>query len=192
MSGTKRVNLIFLDIDGVLNSKSSVLGERISAKDYQDVYDKDEAYLAAESDNLSQQCVGVLNYLLKQIPDCRVIVHSTWTSYYPIDLVSKHLKRAGVDTSFIVGTTPKKMSSEKVHEIGFALHEIEDGDYEGLEGCEVGEFVIIENTDIFGWGDHPRKDKLYLVDDSVGLSYKDLEPIIRRFVPDYEAPGILI
>ncbi len=172
------MKVIFLDIDGVLNSRNSTfIEDQKNLPGFSDYTDTKEgkALLLFHRDRLDKNSIMCLNYILEKVPDLQIIVHSTWTIYYSIEEVQAALEHMGLTKGRIIGTTPKKFSSEKIHEIGWARQDFEEDYKEPLE-----KYLIIENSDI------GIKKNIHLVDDDIGLCFKDLEKIISHFDPDFE------
>ena len=90
--------IIFLDIDGVLNSQK-----------WYDFYISNEMYKDKSKDfDLDPSAIELLNSILEEVPSVRIVVSSTWR--YDIDDTIDRLKAQGLKIP-VIGKT-----SVKVHE----------------------------------------------------------------------------
>lgn len=91
--------LIFLDIDGVLNTFQSI---------------------EAQTDTLSPECVRQLNQLV-QATQAKVIVSSTWRRVHSLATIESRLKRHGFEAK-LHGQTPYIAGASRAEEIRTWLH----------------------------------------------------------------------
>lgn len=97
--------IIFLDIDGVLNSSKS-------AEYYHNKYggngfggffrEDDEPTL--ENVLWDEDCVELLNDIIKET-NAKIVISSTWRKYYSLDAFKKMFKLYGVENLDIIGRT---------------------------------------------------------------------------------------
>ena len=98
--------ILFLDIDGVLNTDSH-MKENWAGRQVPDY----SIYIQSE-------LVGQLNRVMELVPDLEIVIHSSWGRILDRKTITAALKKKGFAYArSIYGLTPKKMSSEKVHEL---------------------------------------------------------------------------
>lgn len=88
------MKILFLDIDGVLNSMN---------------YSKQvvRRSLIADETSIDPQTVKILQSLLDEMSDLRIIISSTWRRFHSLDELKTILASYGLDSSKILGVTPK-------------------------------------------------------------------------------------
>lgn len=95
------MKVIFLDIDGVLNTADSAGKPRIVVEDEKN---------SVEFNQLDKLCVETFNKIVEAIPDVKIVITSTWRIdciiYHTLHLLYKHLKLQGIKGDMI-GSTPK-------------------------------------------------------------------------------------
>lgn len=97
LRGDRRVRVVFLDIDGVLNSVGTYKFFQKQYKEGDEIPDiKDELCLISMSN---------LNCILKQVPDCKIVISSTWRKTYPLEELIEMFKKYGYEWP-IIGVTP--------------------------------------------------------------------------------------
>ena len=136
------MKIIFLDIDGVLNSEESVVKN---------------SHLGNYRDLPSDPMINNLNYILDNT-NAKIVVSSTWRRLFGKTGMDYLLFLRGVNPDSVIDITPEKMSGydSRGHEITMWLD----------EHPEVTHFVILDDVDTMGL----VKKHLVLVDPSVGLT----------------------
>ena len=183
------MKILFLDVDGVLNSKQHFLaikGFKVPGADT-----LSDADLFAMKRDVAAQNMWVLGYILDQVPDLKIVISSAWRLHYDIESFKELFKIYKLDGSRIIGKTPKKLSSERAHEIREWLNECNVTNL--LEGnrdsCE--RWLAVDDHVIFDLGDNMKSNE-FLTDSWVGLTMHDAFKIIKHFHPEYLPPVILI
>ena len=176
------MNVLFLDIDGVLNH----CGQTIWAQRRQDAgeFKIDYHNKEVESRVNAESCpiaVSNLKLIIEAVPQLKIVVHSNWTSNRDWDFIEKFFTKLGFDTKDWE-TTPKKFSSEKTHEIGFWLH-----DYKDDHNDELPKFKVVDDKSWAYQGLH-SEGAVYLIDPRVGLTYIDAVNLIEFYNPEWEEP----
>lgn len=112
------MKVIFLDIDGVLVTKQSILANRhIHPHDF----DKD--------------CVNVLNHILFET-GAKIVISSTWRLFWNMSELKEHFSKFGIDPDVIIDITPDfNQSMARGLEIAWWLR----------NHSEVEDFVIIDD-----------------------------------------------
>jgi len=177
------MNILFLDWDGVLNNKQHFLmtkGDMVPSADT-----LNDADLFAMKKDTSILNMWVLGYILDNVPDLKIVISSTWRNHYDIESFKELFKIYGLDGDRIIGKTPKRFSSERVHEI----HEWLD-DYQELHHKKA-DWIALDDHPIFHLED-PDKANEVLTDSWVGLSLPDAFKVIKHFKPDFKDPVIMI
>lgn len=185
------MKIIFLDIDGVLNSRTSIMCngvmDELTSKEAL-VHRRDGDHLAAKLDyeveRLDHTQVNCLRYILEKVPDARIVVHSTWRSYFSLERLKEILAGYCVDPDKIIGVTTSRLASQKCEDIAGWLR-----DYKEAHGPHL-EYVIIENTNIDP--DNWFEGHMILVDDDYGLSYRSTMKAIKVLDPEFKEQEILL
>ena len=87
------MKILFLDIDGVLNSME---------------YSKQvvRRSLIADESSIDPKAVALLQTLLEDISDLRIIISSSWRNFHSLESLKTILSSYGLDSSKILGITP--------------------------------------------------------------------------------------
>ena len=129
------MKVIFLDFDGVLNSQTSFLYESNRRKKH-----KEQGVKGKVNETLSLHCCAAFQYVLDKYPDVQVVISSTWREIYDLDWLKAKLKEYHIDSSRVIGVTPKDHGSgNRGYEIAWWLN----------EHPEVTHYVVIDDNT---WG----------------------------------------
>lgn len=148
-------NVLFLDIDGVLNSHQW-FEKRIKSHG-----DEDDTRRQHDLSMLCPDLVGYLNDFLNECP-CKVILSSTWRRNTHIDEMTELLKLKGFDHK-IEGATPihNDRWSLRGNEIREWIRTHVDND------AEFNRYVIFDDdSDMLLW----QKDNFFKIDSFTGLT----------------------
>ena len=173
------MNILFLDVDGVLNSNQNFL----ATKDIK-VYPADtlnDADLFAMKRDTNSNNMWVLDYILDKVPDLKIVISSSWRNHYDIESFKELFKIYGLDGNRIIDKTPIRLSSERVHEIHMWLDDNKD----------VKKWAALDDHVIFNLED-PDKANEFLTDSWVGLTMHDAFDVIKHFNPEFKEPVIMI
>lgn len=112
------MKIIFLDIDGVLNhsetSKNKLQNKSIIVIDMND--EQGIAEIMIEPD-----CIAVLNELVDK-SEAKLVLSSSWFHLFGLEKTERILKLGGLKHD-LFNHTPRKLSSNRHHEISFYLAE---------------------------------------------------------------------
>jgi hypothetical protein len=153
-------NILFLDIDGVLNSINSTIINLVR-------------YGEVPEDDISEECVALLNWVLSDNMangkyNIDIVISSTWRLLHSLDDIRSILERNGfLFSECIIDSTPR-IKGHRGLEIDKWLKE---------NGNNVNDFVILDDDSDMD----PHMDKLVQCKGELGLTYKNVEEIIRRF-----------
>jgi len=154
----KYKQVIFLDIDGVMNTSQSLLLQ--NWEDPKKMTDKKWCPLACSH----------LRLILESCPDVKIILSSAWRCFYKINKMKYILKKNGLEAGRLKDYTPQERPTEFVDR-GILIQRWLD------EHPEVEEFVIIDdNSDMAH-----LKDKLFQTDSRIGLTLPIALDIIEVF-----------
>lgn len=166
--------ILFLDIDGVLNSY-----EYWDSAEYESYCkaverDKDAFDMSMEID---MDAVKVLNTLFKQDDTIKIVVSSTWRGVdnNRLDNVKRYLQNRGFKyTQNIVGGTPSISSVPRGTEIekwlqAYSLEHFKDKKYENVSYC-----IIDDDSDML----EKQKSHFIQIDTKVGITKYDIENIL--------------
>lgn len=185
MSAMDLFRILFLDIDGVLNSHQFFLmNPDIDKVPKRDADDEEE--LRFQTAYIDPYNVWNLKFVLENVPGLKVVVSSSRGRRAKEEIVVQSLVNHGLMKEVVLGCTPKKMSSQKMHEIGMWIHDSPE-DF----GRVVDDYVVVDDHRIFDDAS-PRRPKEYTISGFTGLTYPDACSIIRRFEPDWKQPVILL
>lgn len=163
------MNVLFLDIDGVLNSsrwfKVSYEMRKSSRKKYEDALVKDYSNARWELD-LSQELVNNLKRVMHKVESLNIVVSSTWRLHYSLDEFKDRLsKLLDISPNRIVGKTPR-LFEHRGKEIK-----------QWLDDRVVEKFVILDDdSDMDELMDH-----LIQTDTEYGLQRETADKIIEYF-----------
>lgn len=150
------MKVIFLDIDGVLNSVSSF------------IYNNRMHFLGLTQDfsheSLCPIACSNLQYVLEECPDIKLVISSTWRKYYSLEEIKAKFDRYGVDSSRIVGMNPIDSS--------YRGKEIQE--YLDLHP-EITQFAILDDDSDM----EPNMERLVKVDSRNGFTFTDAEKLIE-------------
>lgn len=104
------MKVLFLDIDGVLNSEASFRMEHRRKN-------------VRTQDALSAVACSNLQYILEQDSSVRIVVSSTWRLLHTLVELQNILNAYGVEAARVIGKTPAVMSRDRAHEIGMWLED---------------------------------------------------------------------
>ena len=171
------MNVLFLDCDGVVNNKQHLYA--IKDKKVKGANTLNDANLFHMKKAVAPQNMWVLGYIMKQVPDLKIVISSAWRLHYDLTDFKELFKIFKLDGSRIIGKTPKMFSSERCHEIRMWIN-----DYEELHHKKI-DWVAVDDHVIFDLGS-PDKNREFLTDSWVGLKMPDAFKIIQHFYPEYQ------
>jgi len=128
----KRVVVIFQDLDGVCNSKTSFRLEQ--RKGTENI-----------SDTLSEINCSNFQSILDAVPDAKIVISSSWRILHSFDYLKTKLTEYRIDAGKVIGVTPCVSSGDRAREITLWLE----------EHPEVTHYVILDDdSDILSHGEH--------------------------------------
>ena len=166
------MRVIFLDIDGVLNSEAHALKLEKS---------KGANRISTEKSKIDREAVSLLNRLV-EVTGAKIVVSSTWRKLFDTDELQRILCEHGL-VGEIVGKTPDGYKDPEVQETfghGTRIlrgHEIE---FWLREHPEVERFVILDDDSDMAM----HKSRLVQTDCKEGLRAKHVEHAIRMLAWD--------
>src|SRR5882672_3654203 len=109
------MQVLFLDFDGVLNSKQHFM----MIKHDEVAYDVDEELkdFLTMKQQVNVNNIWVLGYILEKLPDLKIVISSAWGKFYSLDQFKRLFKALKLDETRLIGITPRKMSSYRCNEI---------------------------------------------------------------------------
>jgi hypothetical protein len=167
------MNIVFLDIDGVLNSLAYYKEKRQVERN---------AEVGYPLGDISVEAVELLNYLYDQV-EYKVVISSTWRSKGIDRLKEILVDYAGLKAE-IIDLTPRLLTEEcdsksytlRGNEIYAWLKENED-----VYGCDYNEYssyvILDDDSDMLYW----QKDNFICVDGNVGITGKTVFKMERFF-----------
>jgi len=173
------MNILFLDVDGVLNSKQYFLATpKLSQSQLNSSSDPDLLSMKTYTNKNNMWCLG---YLLENVPDLKIVISSAWRNCYSLESFRELFKIYGLDGNRIIDKTSKRLSSIRANEIYMWLE-----DNKGIE-----KWIALDDHTIFELGDLDKANEI-LTDNWVGLTMHETFKIIKHFNPDFKEPVIAI
>jgi hypothetical protein len=174
------MQVLFLDVDGVLNSKQHFLATN-NIKISDEVSDPDLFTMKLYTNKNNMWCLG---YILDNVPDLKIVISSSWRNHYNIESFKELFKIYGLNGERIIGKTPRKLSSTRADEINMWFD-----DTDIIEVISV--WAALDDHVIFNLED-PDKANEFLTDSWMGLTLPDAFKIIKHFKPEFKEPVIMI
>lgn len=163
--------IIFLDIDGVCNSHQHFLmTEYIS-----------ETGIERMNNDTCLHNLWNLKFILKNVPDLKIVISSTWREVYSFESIKSWLKFWGISKNRVIGKTPVIRHGDRAEEIKTWIN----------ENKVKGTWLVLDDHPVFQESD-PVYKNFYQTDNRVGLTYVDSIKIITRFEPNFREPIILM
>lgn len=150
--------VLFLDIDGVLNSDESFTIYRAELKAKNKRWDPM---------HVSKELVSRLSRLLDALPDVEVVISSAWRHYMSVEEIRSFLSRNGLKRhDAIVGETPKFSLDRRGEEIERWI-EMNCGTLSGLT------FAVVDDNSV-----GQMSYRCVYTNDIVGLTDADVDALI--------------
>lgn len=149
------MKILFLDIDGVLNSerhRETVIVNR----------------LLADENSIDSEAVKILQSLVEEYSDLRIVISSSWRKICSIAELKAMLQDKGLDSSKIIEYTPVIHNTQRGEEIKSWLK----GQFI-KSNFPVHQFVILDDDDDMG----SLKNHLIQTDYKVGITLSDVDKI---------------
>ena len=173
------MNILFLDVDGVCNSKQHFLAmKEFKVQGADTMVDAD---LFAMKRDTNKNNMWVLGYILDKVPDLKIVISSSWRNVYDLESFRELFKIYGLDGNRIIDKTPRKLSSTRANEIHMWLDDNKD----------VEKWASLDDHKIWEIGDDEEANE-FLTDNWVGLTLPDAFEVIKHFKPEFKEPIILI
>lgn len=169
----EKYKIIFLDIDGVLNST------RFSDEHYRQTGEPLFMY-----DCLDPDAVDKMTEYLKNHPNVRLVIDSSWRSgEYKEDIEFFSRKGTAPLVPFIVGVTGRDPDGNRGYEINHFLQYHNEERFNWLQGApfEILEYVVVDDED-FDIAENLLNDFVH-VNGDVGLTdedYKKINEILKE------------
>jgi hypothetical protein len=164
-----KIRVLFLDVDGVLNSHQSIMA---SIRSTEKESGPDGWFCPIACSNLLE--------ILARIPDLKIVVSSSWRIGRDLPGIRRDLKPAGIPDDRIIGMTP----------VNRALYRWRGMEIEAYLKArpEIGDFVIVDDDSDM----KPFMHRLVQTDTRMGLMWDKAHEILKRFGADDEPKGILL
>ena len=104
------MKVIFVDVDGVLNSAESFKREHKKGT-------------KAIHHTLCPILCKNFQLILDALPEVKVVISSTWRKYHELDWLKAKFAEYGIDSTRVIGKTPELMGMHRGHEITDYLQE---------------------------------------------------------------------
>lgn len=173
------MQIIFLDMDGVLNNKQHFLATKEVKMPGADTLS--DADLFAMKRDIAPNNIWVLGFILDQLPDLKIVISSSWRNFYQFESFKELFKIFKLDDSRITGKTPRVLSNDRRHEINLYIESFVEINQ------KVPDWVAVDDHVIFNIED-PEKHREYLTDGWLGLTMHDAFKIIKHFKPEWKEP----
>jgi len=163
------MNVLFLDIDGVLNSadwfKEAYETRKLARKKYEDRLIADYGNARWELD-VSPEHAAHLKRIMQEVESLNIVVSSTWRLHYSVDELKTRLsKLLDISSDRIVGKTPRLFTAR-----GLEIQK-------WLDDNLVEKFAILDDDSDM---EH-LKDNLFQTKNKSGLQKEHADKIIEYF-----------
>jgi hypothetical protein len=161
------MKVIFLDFDGVLNSKASFIVEERIRRSLGNISKekKKEMGISKVGETLCHVCCSNFQLILEHFPEVKIVISSTWRGGYTLDWLKEKLTSYGIDSSRVIDKTPIIHGADRGHEIRTWLSEHPD----------VKKFVIIDD-DVIGDG---FNEEIVVTTWNVGLTLDHANAVLK-------------
>lgn len=129
------MKVIFLDIDGVLNSAASFNSESRFRDRHPEM-----AIVGPINETMCRVCTANFQEILFHFPEVKVVISSTWRNLFTLDWLKQKLESYGIDGSRVIGKTEGDDFGERGSEIKQWLD----------EHPEVKTYVVLDDNHIGG------------------------------------------
>jgi len=167
------MKVLFLDIDGVLNSHEFLVNQGKAGKRFAgaSAFDRDH-------NDFDPACVARLERIATTVTDLSIVISSTWRRLVPLYEIRKHLNDAGAPTAqlMVFDKTP-------THADGFRGREIEEWirTYNHSFEEQVANYVILDDDgDML---DHQKDGHFVQTSNLCGLTDSDVTRVISILDP---------
>jgi hypothetical protein len=150
------MKIIFLDIDGVLNSHKTFDNPKRSQQDY----------VWKETDDIDPDNISQLNRILKET-NSFIVISSSWKNGRSVELLKTIAQKVKIDSTKIIDKTPT-LTSDRGDEIKLWLK----------KNKQVKKFVILDDDNDMG----SLKKHLIQTDPSVGLTEQIADIAIKKLL----------
>ena len=163
------MNIIFLDIDGVLNS------EEFAERHYKETGKGLFMY-----DFLDPFAVDSMKKFLDKHPDIRLVISSSWR-YGDVHNTVDFFRSNGMSplADYVIGETPRSYSMERGKEIQWFLEHIGTdvmGDFIIDNDIKIDRYVIVDDED-FDMLDFQKENHIVKIDRLYGITNDDYDKI---------------
>jgi hypothetical protein len=134
--------------------------------------------------NTAKQNMWCLKYILDNVPDLKIVISSSWRLHYNLESFRELFKIYGLEGERIIDKTPKRFSSERIHEIHMWLDDSSMFKWNG-------KWVALDDHPIFNLEDLDKANEI-LTDSWVGLTLPDAIKVIKHFKPDFKEPILML
>ncbi len=196
------MQVLFLDFDGVLNSKQHFMMIKNDKVAYHEDKEFNDYLVMKQQTNINN--MWVLGFILKSLPDLKIVISSAWGKFYGLDQFKRLFKHYKLDPERLIGITPRKMSSYRCNEIHWWLSSVNEPDEHlcpketgatECDTCKVNDarvhvdiqWIALDDHEIFAL-DEPDIKNQHLTDSWVGVTMNDAFKIIKHFNPKFIAP----
>lgn len=173
------MNILFLDCDGVLNSKQHflMLQDVGKSKTKEDLKNAGLEFMILYTDAKNVWC---LKYILDNVIDLKIVISSSWRNHFEIEQFKELFRHYRLDGERIIDKTDCKLSSYRCNEIRW-----------WLEDNPTDKWITLDDHVIFDFGSQDKEHEI-LTDPWNGLTMAEAFKIIKYFKPDFKEPSIAI
>lgn len=170
--------VLFLDFDGVLNNVGWFL-----TKETIDMFLQPNEVFKA---NMDPANLRIISYILKELPELKIIISSSWRIHYSIEEIKAAFVNLGHPdiAERVIDRTPKKFSSERCHEVLMSV-----SDYQLSETPGTNQWATLDDRGIFY---SEFREREFQTDKDVGVTIVDAFKIIKFFNPEFLVPVVVL
>ena len=171
------MKILFLDMDGVLNSYQHFL----MTENDESMFDDDLEFFCQA---LCAHNIWNLNFILEKVPELKIVISSAWANYLKLQSFKDLLKEFNINPDRIIDITPRKLSSSRGNEIQWWLD-----NHQSHESAEVSYAILDDNDDAIS-AFHAKQ--FIHTDCHVGLTIVDAFKVIKLLEPTYQLPIVMM
>lgn len=160
------MKVIFLDFDGVLNSRASFIMEN---RRRQGLSKKKKEELGPINESLCHVCCSNFQLILEHFPEVKIVISSTWRELFDLEWLKAKLSSYGIDSSRVIDRTPGSFGRSRGFEINSWLE----------DHPEVKTYLILDDNHIGDKFEH----EIVFTTWNVGLTLDHVEKAIKVLNP---------
>lgn len=166
------MKVVFLDLDGVLNSEGSFLYEDRRRKQF-----KEQGLKGPVHRTLCNVCTSNFQMVLDTYPEVKVVISSSWRIKFSLDWLKEKVASYGIDSSRVIDMTPNLFTTTLNDNRGMEIAQWLS------EHPEVKHYIIIDDDDddfMDGLSYHHGHERVVHTSWEGGMTYAHVKEAIKK------------